>query len=40
MEIAERLYGVTMPEKGISRVIGINVDEIDTVQKELLDEIS
>ena len=40
MEIAERLYGVTMPEKGISRVIGINVDEIDNMQKELLDEIS
>ena len=40
MEIAERLYGVTMPEKGISRVIGINVNEIDAVQKELLDEIS
>ena len=38
MEIAERLYGVTMPEKGISRVIGINIDEIDRMQKELLAE--
>ena len=40
MEIAERLYGVTMPEKGISRVIGINVNEIDSMHKELLDEIT
>lgn len=40
MEVAERLYGVTMPEKGISRVIGINVGEIDRMQKEILDEIS
>ena len=40
MEIAERLYGVTMPEKGISRVIGINVNEIDSMHKELLDEIN
>ena len=40
MEVAQRLYGVTMPEKGISRVIGINVNEIDRVQKELLNEIS
>jgi len=29
-----------MPEKGISRVIGINVNEIDSMQKELLDEIT
>ncbi|MBO5789775.1 MAG: hypothetical protein J6R40_01320, partial [Clostridia bacterium] len=40
MEVAQRLYGVTMPEKGISRVIVINVNEIDRVQKELLNEIS
>ena len=29
MEIADRLYGVTMREKGVSRVLTINVDEIE-----------
>ncbi|MBP5209427.1 MAG: hypothetical protein J6125_01060, partial [Clostridia bacterium] len=41
MEIADRLYGVTMPEKGISRVIGVDLSEIAHMQQELkLDEIS
>lgn len=30
MESASTLYGVTMPERGISRVLGINVDELET----------
>ena len=29
MEIADRLYGVTMREKGVSRIITINVNEIE-----------
>ncbi len=29
MEIADRLYGVTMREKGISKILMINVDEIE-----------
>ena len=29
MEIADRLYGVTMREKGVSRILTINVDEIE-----------
>ena len=29
MEIADRLYGVTMREKGISKIITINVNEIE-----------
>jgi len=29
MEAAERLYGVTMHEKGISDVLSINVSEIE-----------
>ena len=29
MEIADRLYGVTMKEKGISRILTINVNEIE-----------
>lgn len=29
MEIADRLYGVTMREKGVSRVLTINVNEIE-----------
>ncbi len=37
MEIADRLYGVTMPERGISKVIPLDVNEIESKQKELLD---
>jgi chromosome segregation ATPase len=28
MEAANRLYGVTMPERGISKVLGLDVSEI------------
>ena len=28
MEAANRLYGVTMPERGISKVLELNVDDI------------
>ena len=37
MEVADRLYGVTMPQRGISQAIELNVDEIEGKQKELLD---
>ena len=37
MEIADRLYGVTMPQRGISQAIELNVNEIEGKQKELLD---
>ncbi len=37
MEIGDRLYGVTMPERGISQAIEVNVNEIEGKQKELLD---
>ncbi len=39
MEIGDRLYGVTMPQRGISQAIELNVDEIEGKQKELLDGI-
>ncbi|MBQ7377065.1 MAG: chromosome segregation protein SMC, partial [Clostridia bacterium] len=35
MEVANRLYGVTMPDRGISKVIGLAVDEIESKKKEL-----
>ena len=28
MEAANRLYGVTMPERGISKVLELNIDDI------------
>ena len=37
MEIGNRLYGVTMPERGISQAIELNVNELEGKQKELLD---
>ncbi len=37
MEIGDRLYGVTMPQRGISQAIELNVNEIEGRQKELLD---
>ncbi len=37
MEIGDKLYGVTMPQRGISQAIELNVDEIESKQKELLD---
>ena len=37
MEIADRLYGVTMPDRGVSKVIPLDVAEIESKQKELFD---
>ncbi len=37
MEVGNRLYGVTMPQRGISQALELNVDEIEGKQKELLD---
>ena len=37
MEIGDRLYGVTMPQRGISQAIELDVTEIEGKQKELLD---
>ena len=37
MEIGDRLYGVTMPQRGISQAIELDVSEIEGKQKELLD---
>ena len=37
MEIGDRLYGITMPQRGISQAIELNVSEIEGKQKELLD---
>ncbi len=38
MEVADRLYGVTMPERGISRVLPLQVSEIESMKKELLED--
>ncbi len=37
MQIADRLYGVTMPERGISKIICVDVSEIDARKNELTD---
>ena len=37
MEIGDRLYGVTMPQRGISQAIELNVNEIEGRQEEILD---
>jgi chromosome segregation protein len=37
MQIADRLYGVTMPERGISRVICVDIAEMDAKKHELTD---
>ena len=34
MEAADRIYGVTMHEKGISDVLSINVSEIEAKTRE------
>ena len=39
MEIGDRLYGVTMPQRGISQAIELNVNEIEGRQEALLDGI-
>jgi len=36
MDVADRLYGVTMPQKGISRVLTVNVNEIEKFKKDML----
>ena len=35
MEAADRLYGVTMVEKGISTVLSIKADEVGTFENNL-----
>ena len=41
MEVANRLYGITMPERGVSRALPLDVTEIESKKKELLpDEVS
>lgn len=37
MQIADRLYGVTMPERGISKVICVDVSEIESKKNLLTD---
>lgn len=37
MEVGDRLYGVTMPQRGISQAIELNVNEIEGNHKEVLD---
>ncbi len=37
MQIADRLYGVTMPERGISKVIALDVNDIEAKSKEFTD---
>ena len=32
MEVADRLYGVTMPEHGISKVLSLNVADISKTE--------
>lgn len=36
MEVGDRLYGITMPERGVSRALPLDVSEIESKQKELL----
>ncbi len=38
MEIAERLYGVTMAERGVSRVLPMSPDEMEKMKKELQED--
>ena len=35
MDAADRLYGITMPLKGISRILSVDVGEIEEYKKEL-----
>ena len=37
MQIADRLYGVTMQEKGISKVICVDIAEVESKKQELTD---
>ena len=36
MEAADRMYGVTMPEQGVSKVIELNVYEFEQRREEFL----
>ncbi len=38
MQIADRLYGVTMPQKGVSKVICVDIAEMETKKMELTDK--
>ena len=38
MEIAERLYGVTMQERGVSRVLPMSPTEMEQMKKELQED--
>jgi chromosome segregation ATPase len=40
MNAADRLYGVTMPESGISKILTLDVSEIANKKGELFDGIS
>jgi chromosome segregation ATPase len=35
MEIAERLYGVTMQERGVSRVLPMNPEQMEQMKETL-----
>lgn len=34
MEYSDRLYGVTMQESGVSKLVSVNLNTIDEVMKE------
>ncbi|MBO4220640.1 MAG: chromosome segregation protein SMC [Clostridia bacterium] len=35
MDAADRLYGITMPQKGVSKILSVDVSEIEEYKKEL-----
>ena len=39
MEIADCLYGVTMPERGISKILSLNVNDIEKYKGDSWDGI-
>ncbi len=34
MEAADRMYGVTMPTPGVSRLVGVQLDEVSGASEE------